>query len=198
MSISTRANGFAGLRSVKLGLAPEQCQAILGHGIMCCQAALHLPPLPVLLLVCSMYGDLPKSSWVRVFCVQELGHVFRSIWWLSHSNYSHFRGSSFWSCSWFLGTAELGWNCDLAEGSGVSGTSRVNFMGRWWWSPWADPGCPAVHCANCGYIAPFRAWLDCTAQDFRLSSCKKWRLELQSVRRHLSSCLERRNSSCTQ
>ena len=55
-------------------------------------------------------------------------------------------------------------------GSEVSAPSWVNFMGRWGGAAWADPGCPAVHCNNCGCISPFCAWLDGSTQDFRLAS----------------------------
>lgn len=194
MSISIGVNGFAGLCPVKLRLVPAQCQAILGHSIVCCRAVLHLPPPCVLPLHLQHSGDLPESSWT-LSCT-ESAWLFMSFGWLSHGNCSDFTGCFFWSCSWFLGTAEPGCSCDLAKGSEASRLSWVNFMGREAAAPWADSGCPAIHCTNCNCVPPSCGGWTVVQNILGWISMEKI-LPLQSVRGHLSSYSER-STACTQ
>lgn len=129
-------------------------------------------PWESFLLMCSMAGDLSESPWALIFprslwlVCSTLGHVFTSISWLICGHWCCFRGGFFWSWSWSSGIAAPG--C-----STVVWPRTQKCQGPPGCTLWEDGGgaaCPAVHCSTCACLSPFCAWLDCSTQDFRLTS----------------------------
>lgn len=162
-------------KTVKLRLVSEQCQAVLGHGIVLCLAASHLPPMRVIPpRVQRGWGSVwaPTGSelpWVPMARVQHLGYVSTSISWLSCDHVA------LEEASFVLDHGPWGWlHLDAVLCSGPGLRSIRALLGVLWekmgGAAWADPACPAVHCSNCGCLSPFCAWLDCSTQDFRLTS----------------------------